>query len=451
MNNNNNNGNSLQNIKDGWYFFIDIVDSSDPNLTIYNQLKKINFIKDAISSYLICNNRPDIYKSFTGDGMLIVFLKYDYPLELSIYIHKCLKKYNGLVDRKEQIYVRIGIGFGSFLSFSDGVHKEFAPWGHELVLARRIMDMARPNQILITDFAYQKIKNDYLFDKNSYGLHLYDMGKIMLKHHIELENVYSFFKKDEYGNNSEIEFSIDLKPLILSYKFDDNFNNPLQNFCEARFEIILNRFRDLTNSSKGLEIGLLSTGLLYKVLFENGLDYVSATYLPPGEYWEIQNSEPLNLLGHQEKSLRKIQHLNVSNKSFRFLIMEKEKLDNDINVNQNNSLLFIKWHSENNVNLFFIEFSDVENILIKYPKIVHNVGLGLWYGKYLLQFGHIMEYVNPKDQYHPLIRRRFWLHSHGTDTYNQSNEFFNELVKYAEAGKMIRIDHNYYNKIINGK
>lgn len=441
----------LQNINDGWYFFIDIIDSSDPNLTIYNQLKKINHIKDVISAYLECHKNPDIYKSFTGDGMLIVFLNYRYPLELSIYIHKDLKKYNSTVDTTEQIYVRIGIGFGSFLSFSDNVHKEFAPWGHELVLARRIMDMARPNQILLTDFAYQKIKNDYLFDRNNYGLYLFDKGKIMLKHHTELENVYSFYKDDEYGNNSDIEFSIDLKPLILYHKFNENFNNPIQDFCEYRFEIILNRFKDLTNSSKGLEIGLLSTGLLYKVLFENALDYVSATYLPPGEYWEIQNSDPLNLLGHQEKSLSRIKHPNVSNKNYRFLIMEKEKLDNDIRINQNNSLLFIKWHSENNVNLFFIEFADIENILRKYPKIVHNVGLGFWYGKYLLQFGHIMEYNNPKDQNHPLIRRRFWLHPHGTDTYYQSNQFFKELIEYAESEKMIRVDHNYYNKITNGR
>ena len=74
-----------------------------------------------------------------------------------------------------------------------------------------------------------------MFDKNKFGPTLYDKGKIMLKHHNELENVYSFYKNDEYGNNSDIEFSIDLKPLIQYEKFADNFVAPIQNFCEARF------------------------------------------------------------------------------------------------------------------------------------------------------------------------------------------------------------------------
>jgi hypothetical protein len=438
-------------IEDGWFFFVDIVGSSNPNLSISCQLDKINIIKSLIASYLSTLGDPEIYKSFTGDGMLIVFLDYNPPLELSIFIHKNIRTYNESAFENEKIFVRIGIGYGSFLSFRDGVHKEFAPWGHELVLARRIMDMARPNQILLTDFAYQKIKNDYLFDRNIYGSSLYDKGKIMLKHHNELENVYSFYKMDEYGNNSDIEFSMDLKPIIQYQKFDDTYVAPIQMFCEARFATILEKFKDLTNPSKGLEIGLLSTGLIYRVLFENGEDYISATYLPPGEYWELQNNAPLNLLSHQEKSLRRLDHTKLAKNYYRFLIMEKERLDDDIRGNQNSSLLFIKWHSENNVNLYFINSSEINSILIKYPKIVHNVGLGFWNGKYVLQFGPIMEYVNRKDQNHPLIRRRFWLHAFGTETYNQSNNFFNELIDLASSKRLTKVDHNYYNNVINGK
>jgi hypothetical protein len=66
-----------------------------------------------------------------------------------------------------------------------------------------------------------------------------------------------------------------------------------------------------------------------------------------------------------------------------------------------------------------------------------------------LQFGPIMEYINIKDQYHPLKRRRFWLHSVDNDTYTQSAQFFEELIKSAEDGNMIKIDHNFYNKIVN--
>ena len=63
----------------------------------------------------------------------------------------------------------------------------------------------------------------------------------------------------------------------------------------------------------------------------------------------------------------------------------------------------------------------------------------------------IMEYINPKDQNHPVMRRRLWLHPFGTETYNQSSQFFDELIELTATGKMIRIDHNYYNKVINGK
>ena len=43
------------------------------------------------------------------------------------------------------------------------------------------MDLANPNQILLTDFAYQKIKNDFLLGKNDYCIHLFDKGKIAYK------------------------------------------------------------------------------------------------------------------------------------------------------------------------------------------------------------------------------------------------------------------------------
>lgn len=378
-------------INDAWYFFIDIVGASNPNLSIFYQLEKIKKLKDIIGSFLNAINNPEIYKSFTGDGMLIVFLDYRPSIELSIEIHNKLNDHNSHIKNGEKIFVRIGIGFGSFLSFQDGVHKELAPWGHELVLAKRIMDLARPNQILLTDFAFQKIKNDFLFDKNDYCCHLFDKGKIALKNHKELENVYSLYKENEYGNNLDIEINFDLKPLIQSHKIDKNFIGPLQNFCEERFEYILIKFRELANPSKGLEMSFISTGLLYKVLFENGSDYISVTYLSPSEYWEIQNSEPVNILRYHEKSLKLKNPSYQTKKNYRFIIIEREKLDRDIQINQDSSLLFIKWHSENNVNLFHIEPNYINDILSKYPKIVHNVGIGLWYNKYVLQFGPIMD------------------------------------------------------------
>jgi hypothetical protein len=108
------------------------------SLSIFYQLEKIKKLKDIILSFLNIHNNPEIYKSFTGDGMLIVFLNYKYSIELSIEVHKKLKDYNNQFKDGEKILVRIGIGYGSFLSFDDGVHKEYAPWGHELVISKWI-------------------------------------------------------------------------------------------------------------------------------------------------------------------------------------------------------------------------------------------------------------------------------------------------------------------------
>lgn len=437
-------------INDGWYFFIDIVGSSDPNLLIFHQLEKIEQVRKIIINFLKEHGSPEIYKSFTGDGMLLVFLHYKYSLDLSINIHNELNQYNQNLSDCKKILVRIGIGAGSFLSFYDGVHKEQAPWGHELVLAKRIMDLARSNQILLTDFAFQKIRNDFLFNKNDYGYYLYDKGKIMLKHHDELESVYSFYKEKEFGNNSDIEHHLDLKPIILAHSIDRSYIEPLEDFCEKKLDLILKEFKDMTNPSKGLEMEPFTTDLLYRVLFENGEEYISATYLSPSEYWEIQNSEPLNLLNHHETLLNRMHGKNLV-KNYRFLIIEKKRLDSDIKLNQQSSLLFIKWHSENNVNLYHAEINDLKEVLDKYPKLVYNVGIGLWYNKYVMQFGPIIEYINPKDQRHPLKKRRFWLHHFGSDTYTQCIKFFDELIEMAESKIMVKIDHNYYKTVIDEK
>jgi hypothetical protein len=425
------------------------VGASNPNLSISCQLEKIKTLKDIIESFLNSHDHPEMYKSFTGDGMLIVFFDYGFAINLAIETHGKLRNYNTQIKEQEKILVRIGIGSGSFLSFKDGVHKELAPWGYELVISKRIMDLARPNQILLTDFAFQKIKNDFLIGKNDYCKNIFDKGKIFLKNHNELENVYSLYKENEYGNNLDIEMNLDLKPLFMSSQIDKNFIDPLQSFCEERINITLKKFKELTDPSKGLEIGLISTGLLYKVLFYHGSNYISATYLSPSEYWEIQNSEPVNLLRYHEKSLKR-KNLSFQNKkNYRFIIIEKEKLKRDIKTNQNTTLLFIKWHSENNVNLFHLEPYYINEILIKYPKIVHNVGIGLWYDKYVLQFGPIMEYMNNKDQYHPLKRRRFWLHSVDSDTYLQTTNFFDDLIESIDTENAIKVDHIFYNRTIN--
>src|SRR5919107_3139807 len=96
-------------INKGWYFFIDIVGASDPSLSILCQLEKIKKLKYMIENFLNSHYNPEIYKSFTGDGMLIVFSNYKFPVELSIEIHKRIKEHNISFRNRERIIVRIGI------------------------------------------------------------------------------------------------------------------------------------------------------------------------------------------------------------------------------------------------------------------------------------------------------------------------------------------------------
>src|ERR687890_494321 len=95
-------------INEGWYFFIDIVGASDPSLSILCQLEKIKKLKYIIENFLNSHQNPEIYKSFTGDGILIVFPNYKFPLELSIEIHKRIKEHNVSFKDSEKIIVRIG-------------------------------------------------------------------------------------------------------------------------------------------------------------------------------------------------------------------------------------------------------------------------------------------------------------------------------------------------------
>lgn len=432
--------------KDGWYFFIDIVGSANPEVFVTKQLKKIEKVRDIILTYLKRNKFPEEYKSFTGDGMLIVFKNYFHPMELAKNIHEELKQYNSNLDPKDKVDVRIGIGTGCYVPFFDGVHEKTAPWGYELVLAQRIMDLAKPNQILLTDFAYQKIQNDYRFNKNEYGPFLLEMGKIIPKHQEKSESIYSFYKENEFGNNSDVGIHLNLRSFIRAYtRPSENLLKPLESFLKSRIKITIDKFEDIIDPSKGLVVGPTSTNLIYEVLFENGIEYISASYLKPSEFWELLNDGPFKLLYHHKAMLKK-QPEEATIRNYRFLILEKSVLDEDI-LNKLASYDFINWHSINNVELYQAEPSSIIHILNKYPTLVYEIGIGLWYNKYVLQFGNMIEYTNPKLPNHPLKKRRFWLHDYNTNTYKDSVSFFNELKHLADGGKMVKVDRAYYNSV----
>lgn len=152
------------------WFFIDIVSSSDPNLSVKSQARKINALNELIK-------RTDTFKKEnleylvilpTGDGMAVGFPDSpEKPLRLAIELHKSLRKFNKTQKEKDRIIIRIGIDTGP-VYFMKGIRGEIF-WGPGLIMAKRVMDLCGPNQI----FASERIAKDLrsLSDENKATMH----------------------------------------------------------------------------------------------------------------------------------------------------------------------------------------------------------------------------------------------------------------------------------------
>lgn len=107
----------------------------------------------------------------------------------------------GLSDL-ENIEIRIGISGGETLPVRhfDSRSSHAAPWGRDMVIAKRIVDMGRPGQILVSQGTKEQVmqfNKDFIFK---------DMGEHTVKHGDKVV-VYSFLYKDgEYqiGNEDAI-------------------------------------------------------------------------------------------------------------------------------------------------------------------------------------------------------------------------------------------------------
>ena len=132
--------------------------------------------------------------TITGDGMVIGF--YDTPekpLRLAIELQKLLSRYNQSTKGKDKLTIRIGIESGPVYFVKDLTGKDNF-WGPGIIKARRIMDLARPMQILTSAKIYEDVGK--LAPENK-GL-MHNIGKYKIKHNEEIliYNVY----KDGIGN-----------------------------------------------------------------------------------------------------------------------------------------------------------------------------------------------------------------------------------------------------------
>jgi hypothetical protein len=209
------------------WFFIDIVSSSDPNLPVKSQARKIYALNELIL-------RTDTFKKekleyldilTTGDGMAVGFSDSpEKPLRLAIELHKALRKFNSTQKEKDKIIIRIGIDTGP-VYFMKGIKGEIF-WGPGLIMAKRVMDLCGPNQI----FASERIAKDLrsLSEENKATMH--PIGEYEIKY--GKLAIYNIFSK-EFGNKA-----IPKKGKIVK-SIEDNFKQPNFEFnsVEVRLEI----------------------------------------------------------------------------------------------------------------------------------------------------------------------------------------------------------------------
>jgi hypothetical protein len=445
-----------------WYFYIDIVGSSDSKLTISKQLFKVKELNKVISSYLNKKNNPQYHISYTGDGSLITFddLNATIPFELSIHIHKVMNQRNKDLKDKEKINCRIGIGYGVSTLYANCFENQKVPWGRDLIISRRVMDSANPNQILLTHSAYETVKSNTSLEK--YDKNIKYIGSILPKTGKD-ENVYTFFKKNErggfeFGNNFVIHPSEERKKRIQLMKLFKKYDLINLQFCidehikENEMQYIKNIEKIINKrSNRGFELDSNSSDSLFKFLFVNANKYISATHLLPSEHWLLHQKD--SFYKYQQDMITKYLKENQYNdENYRFIISDKNNLDGDIKEKKPEQ--FISWHENNKIKLIQIDLDKVNNLKRKHGLMANtSLGLGMWSKKYAIEYGDIYEY---KKHYYinqdllpnnnSLILRKFLLYDNNSPEYTNISSFFEEL-KFLENSSII--DMEYYNTINN--
>jgi hypothetical protein len=208
-----------------YFFFVDIVSSSDPELVIKKQVKKIEALNSLIAScevYKSADPSSIIYLP-TGDGMVIGFTHGpQLPLELAVELHKKLHSYNKGRFAEEALRIRIGINDGAAFVVKD-LKDNPNYWGPGIVYARRVMDIGDDGHILVSKHTAETLRN--LADR--YKKLLHSIGDYYIKHD-EVMSLYSAYEKGGIvGNpkkpktNAVVAPPDPIKPLQIKYAKND--------------------------------------------------------------------------------------------------------------------------------------------------------------------------------------------------------------------------------------
>ena len=178
------------------WFFTDIVGSTNPTILTKDQARKVwalNALLARTDTFRKRDAKLDVM-TITGDGMVIGFNDSpEKPLRLAIELHKIIAKYNQSKKDKDKLKLRIGIDTGPVYFIKDVTGKDNF-WGPGIIMARRIMDLARPMQIL----ASARIAADISKLSPEYKSIIHPIGNYKIKHgdNLSIFNIYG----DKWGN-----------------------------------------------------------------------------------------------------------------------------------------------------------------------------------------------------------------------------------------------------------
>jgi len=178
------------------WLFTDMISSADPKITIKAQARKIRTLNEITKKTETFKQRDpkSTIIHWTGDGMAIGFSDSpEKPLQLAIELHKAITKHNKSAPEKNKIFIRIGMNTGDIF-FIEDVEGRPAFWGEGIILARRVMDLCGPNQILASDNIANGLRK--LSNQNRSIIH--PIEKYTIKHGEEV-SIYNIYGKD-FGN-----------------------------------------------------------------------------------------------------------------------------------------------------------------------------------------------------------------------------------------------------------
>jgi len=176
--------------KNFFWFYTDIVGSANPAILTTDQARKVWALNELIGrteTFKQLDQKSDVM-AITGDGVVIGFSdSTEKPLRLAIELHKLISRYNEHKKVSDRLEIRIGIDAGAVYFIKDLMGKNNF-WGPGIIMARRVMDLARPRQIL----ASARIANVIRRLTPEYKTMVHYCGEYKIKHgeKLQIYNIY---------------------------------------------------------------------------------------------------------------------------------------------------------------------------------------------------------------------------------------------------------------------